>query len=96
MSNNPRIAIVGAGLGGLRRPPFCKTAGFKVDVFEQAPAFSRLGAGIHMGPNVLKIFRRLGIEDAVVEMGAKPDFWFSRDGQTGDYLAAHSLWRVRR
>ena len=87
MSFKTQIAIVGAGLGGAAAAALLQNSGFKVDVFEQAPAFSRLGAGIHMGPNVLKIFRRLGIEDAVVEMGAKPDFWFSRDGETGDYLA---------
>jgi 6-hydroxynicotinate 3-monooxygenase len=82
-----RIAIVGAGLGGTAAAALLQRAGFKVDVYDQAPAFSRLGAGIHMGPNVLKVFRRLGIEDALVEMGSKPDFWFSRDGQTGDYLS---------
>jgi 6-hydroxynicotinate 3-monooxygenase len=82
-----RIAIVGGGLGGVAAGALLQRAGFKVDIYEQAPAFSRLGAGIHMGPNVLKIFRRLGIEDALVAMGAKPDYWFSRDGATGDYLS---------
>lgn len=83
----PRIAIVGAGLGGACTASLLQKAGFHVDVFEQASAFSRLGAGIHMGPNVMKIFRRMGIEDAAVDMGSKPDFWMSRDGVTGDYLS---------
>ena len=83
----PRIAIVGAGLGGACTASLLQKAGFDADVFEQAPAFSRLGAGIHMGPNVMKIFRRMGIEDAAVDMGSKPDFWMSRDGATGDYLS---------
>ncbi|SHN61792.1 FAD-dependent monooxygenase [Bradyrhizobium erythrophlei] len=83
----PRIAIVGAGLGGACTASLLQKAGFHVDVFEQAPVFSRLGAGIHMGPNVMKIFRRMGIEDAAVDMGSKPDFWMSRDGVTGDYLS---------
>lgn len=87
MSNTPRIAIVGAGLGGACAASLLQKAGFQVDVFDQAPAFSRLGAGIHMGPNVMKIFRRMGIEDAVADLGSKPDFWMSRDGITGDYLS---------
>ena len=82
-----RIAIVGAGLGGAAAGALLQQAGFAVDVFDQAPEFTRLGAGIHVGPNVLKIFRRLGIEDALVAMGSQPDFWFSRDGATGDYLS---------
>lgn len=85
--SQPRIAIVGAGLGGAAAAALLQRSGFAVEVFEQAPAFSRLGAGIHMGPNVLKIFRRLGIEEAVSAMSSHPDHWMSRDGETGDYLA---------
>lgn len=82
-----KIAIIGAGLGGAAAGALLQRAGFSVDVFEQAAAFSRLGAGIHMGPNVMKIFRRLGIEDAVSRLGSHPDHWMSRDGATGDYLS---------
>lgn len=73
MSKQPRIAVVGAGLGRRRRRAAAK-AGFTVDLYEQSPAFSRLGAGIHMGPNVLKIFRRLGIEQRLEQMASHPDF----------------------
>lgn len=82
-----RVAIVGAGLGGAAAAALLQQAGLTVDVYEQSPTFSRLGAGIHIGPNVLKIFRRIGIEDALVTMGSNPDFWLSRDGMTGDYLS---------
>ncbi|WP_279483607.1 FAD-dependent monooxygenase [Aureimonas sp. SK2] len=87
MQPGSRIAVVGAGLGGVAAAALLQKAGFQVDVYEQAPAFSRVGAGIHMGPNVLKIFRRIGIEDALVAIASKPDFWFSRDGETGEYLS---------
>ncbi|POC75450.1 6-hydroxynicotinate 3-monooxygenase, partial [Vibrio vulnificus] len=68
MSKQPRIAVVGAGLGGAAAAGLLQKAGFTVDLYEQSPAFSRLGAGIHMGPNVLKIFRRLGIEQRLEQM----------------------------
>ena len=87
MSNQTRIAIVGAGLGGAAAGALLQKAGFQVDVFEQAPAFSRLGAGIHMGPNVMKIFRHLGIEEKLLTMSSRPDFWFSRDGESGEYMS---------
>lgn len=81
-----RIAIVGAGLGGAAAAASLQQAGFEVDLYEQAPHFARLGAGIHMGPNVLKIFRRQGIEKQLEAMGSHPEFWFSRD-QDGEYLS---------
>lgn len=87
MEKTVKIAIVGAGLGGAAAATLLQQAGFEVEVFEQAPEFSRLGAGIHVGPNVMKIFRRMGLEKALDDMGSHPDFWFSRDGETGDYLS---------
>ena len=55
MSSQPRIAIVGAGLGGAAAAALMAQAGLNVRVYEQAPSFSRQGAGIHVGPNVMKI-----------------------------------------
>ncbi|CAM3336871.1 FAD-dependent monooxygenase [Paracoccus nototheniae] len=81
------IAVIGAGLGGAAAAALLNEAGFSVDVFEQAPEFVRLGAGIHIGPNVMKIFRTLGLEDRLAAIGSHPDHWFSRDGMTGEYLS---------
>ncbi|MBA4205881.1 MAG: 6-hydroxynicotinate 3-monooxygenase [Polymorphum sp.] len=81
------IAVIGAGLGGAAAAALLAGAGFSVHTFEQAPIFTRLGAGIHIGPNVMKIFRRIGIEKKLESIGSHPDFWFSRDGNTGDYLS---------
>ncbi|HBY35765.1 MAG TPA: 6-hydroxynicotinate 3-monooxygenase, partial [Delftia acidovorans] len=36
---------------------------------------------------VMKILRRIGIEDALNEQGSHPDYWYSRHWQTGDVLA---------
>ncbi|MFK0166394.1 FAD-dependent monooxygenase [Rhizobium sp. NPDC090279] len=82
-----KIAIIGAGLGGAVAGSLLQHAGFDVDVYEQAPTFARLGAGIHMGPNVLKIFERIGVAEKVVSISSTPKFWFSRDGLSGDYLS---------
>lgn len=91
MRRPQKIAVIGAGLGGAAAGALLQQAGFTVDVYEQAESFSRLGAGIHVGPNVMKVFRRLGLEDALSAMGSHPDHWFSRDGETGDYLARIKL-----
>lgn len=81
------IAVIGAGLGGAAAAAVLAQAGFSVHTYEQAGAFSRLGAGIHIGPNVMKIFRTLGIADTLADIGAHPSHWYSRDGNTGEYLS---------
>jgi 2-polyprenyl-6-methoxyphenol hydroxylase-like FAD-dependent oxidoreductase len=40
------IAIVGGGMGGLAAACAMGRAGLKVDVFEQAPKFEEVGAGL--------------------------------------------------
>lgn len=101
MDKSVKIAIVGAGLGGAAAATLLQKAGFDVEVYEQAPEFSRLGAGIHVGPNGMKVFRRMGLEKALEDMGSHPDFWLSRDGNSGDYLSRIPLGdfakkRIRR
>lgn len=81
------IAVIGAGLGGAAAAALLADAGFSVHSFEQAPEFNRLGAGIHIGPNVMKIFRQIGLEDTLAKIGSHPSHWFSRDGNTGEYLS---------
>jgi 6-hydroxynicotinate 3-monooxygenase len=85
--SKPRIAIVGAGLGGIAAALLLRQEGFGSTLYEQAPAFSRLGAGIHVGPNVMKIMRRLGLEQRMEAMGSHPDFWHSRNWNDGALLS---------
>ncbi len=87
MQKKPRIAVIGAGLGGAAITALMEQAGFNVHLYEQAPAFSRLGAGIHLGPNVMKVMRRIGIEDELNRTGSHPDYWYSRDWKTGEIIA---------
>jgi 2-polyprenyl-6-methoxyphenol hydroxylase-like FAD-dependent oxidoreductase len=70
-TNEPRllnIAIVGAGIGGLAAASLLTRAGHTVNVYEQAPRFARVGAGIQMAPNAVKVLRALGIEQ---QLGAR-------------------------
>ncbi|TMJ66419.1 MAG: FAD-binding protein [Alphaproteobacteria bacterium] len=86
MNRRNRIAVVGAGLGGLTCAAFLQREGFTVTVYEQAPAFSRIGAGIILSANVMKVLRRLGIERSLLETGIRPDAFVSRAWNTGETL----------
>ena len=59
MNKAKKIAVIGAGLGGASMGLLLKRAGFDVDVYEQAAEFSRLGAGIHIGPNIMMAQKQL-------------------------------------
>ena len=86
MNRRNRIAVVGAGLGGLTCAAFLQREGFAVTVYEQASAFSRIGAGIILSANVMKVLRRLGIERSLLETGIRPDAFVSRAWDTGETL----------
>ncbi len=83
MDRKTRIAVVGAGLGGLTAGGFLQRAGFPTMVYEQAPTFSRIGAGIILSANATKVLRRLGIEQDLIATGIKPECYISRAWDTG-------------
>lgn len=84
MDRSTRIAVLGAGLGGLTVAGLFQRAGFPVTVYEQTPSFSRIGAGIILGANAAKVLRRLELERGLVETGIRPDAFVSRAWDTGE------------
>ena len=69
MRRTTKIAVIGAGLGGMTVAGLLQRHGFSVKVYEQASAFSRIGAGIHLSSNVMLVMRRLGIEQTLSDIG---------------------------
>ncbi len=73
------FAIVGAGLGGCSIAALLQSYGYNVKVYEQAENFLKLGAGIHLSPNVVKLLEVLGIDQHLIDKAAKPNAFISRD-----------------
>ena len=86
MRRTAEIAVIGAGLGGMTVAGLLQRFGFSVKVYEQASAFSRIGAGIHLSSNVMLVMRRLGIEKTLSDIGLHPDAFVSRKWDTGETL----------
>jgi 6-hydroxynicotinate 3-monooxygenase len=86
MDRKTRIAVVGAGLGGMTVTGFLQRAGFDATIYEQAPSFSRIGAGIILSSNATKVLRRLGVEQMLVDTGIKADCYISRAWDSGETL----------
>ena len=86
MTGQPlRIAVIGAGIGGLTAALSLRRAGFDVDIYEQAPALTHIGGGINMGPNAARILIRLGLGEGLLRDGVCPGSTHQRrwdDGRT--------------
>ena len=78
------VAIVGAGMGGLATAAALRRVGIEVAVYEQATQFARLGAGIQVGCNAMKVLRGLGLESRLRGGSFYPRSWNNRDWRTGD------------
>jgi salicylate hydroxylase len=72
VARNIRVAIIGAGLGGLAAAGALRQHGIEVVVYERAPQLGEVGAGIQLGPNAVKVLRALGLERALRPLIAEP------------------------
>lgn len=79
MPSARRIAIVGAGLGGLAAAIALRRQGFEVRVYEQAAELAEFGAGITISPNSVKVFRALELGDKLHKIGTEPQGLTWRD-----------------
>ena len=82
-----RVAIVGAGLGGLAAALFLRRAGIDATVYEQATELREVGAGIVVSPNMARPLRRLGLGDALGRIAVRLESgWEFRRWQDGRVL----------
>ena len=72
MARNIRVALIGAGLGGLAAACALHQHGFEILVYERAPELGEVGAGIQLGPNAVKVLRALGIEPELRVLACEP------------------------
>ena len=86
-----KIAVIGAGIGGLAVAAALRRIGLEVDVYEQAERFARVGAGIQQSPNAMRVHRGLGIEARLRDVAFAPATSLNRDGVTGAVTNDHPL-----
>src|SRR6185437_2315660 len=69
MAASDRIAIIGAGIGGLCAALSLLRHGIEVDVYEQAPELKELGAGVQISSNGTRVLYALGLGEAIERVG---------------------------
>jgi salicylate hydroxylase len=80
------VEIVGGGIGGTAAALCLLRSGIDVHVYEQARELREVGAGIQISPNASRVLHRLGLADALADMGVKPLAWHQRRWQDGRTL----------
>ena len=70
------VAIVGGGIGGLALAIGLRHQGISVQIYEAAPAFAEIGAGIAFGPNAISAMYLIdpAIRDAFRRLATKNGF----------------------
>ena len=81
-----RIAIIGAGIGGMTAAVTLAQKGFKVNIFEQAPELSEVGAGLTVTPNATKGLIYLGLGQAMEKIGMAHELQGVRHYQTKEMI----------
>jgi 2-polyprenyl-6-methoxyphenol hydroxylase-like FAD-dependent oxidoreductase len=72
MARRIRVAVIGAGLGGLAAAAALRQRGIEVALYERAPELGEVGAGIQLGPNAVRVLRALGVEAPLRTLACEP------------------------
>jgi salicylate hydroxylase len=90
MTERP-IAIVGAGICGLACAIALARIGRKVEIYEQAAKFRRIGAAINLGPNAVVVLDGLGLGPALRQTAHVAAWRSSRVYDTGVETSRNDL-----
>jgi salicylate hydroxylase len=81
-----QILIAGGGIGGLAAALACSRSGWPVQLLERAREFGEVGAGIQMGPNVVRVLQGWGLAQELNQVAAFPDMLRVRSAASGEEL----------
>ena len=86
-----QVLIAGGGIGGLAAALGASRGGWDVRLYERAPAFSEVGAGVQLGPNVVRRLQAWGLQQALHAVAAVPERLQVRSALSGRELAVTPL-----
>ncbi|HEV8723306.1 MAG TPA: FAD-dependent monooxygenase [Candidatus Binatia bacterium] len=86
-----KILIAGAGIGGLTAASCLMKAGYDVEIYEQAPELSEIGAGIQLSANAMHVLNGLGLGKAIAKLSVRPAAYVFRLHDTGEIIGQFPL-----
>ncbi|CAG7985332.1 unnamed protein product [Penicillium olsonii] len=84
-----RVAIVGGGLGGMAFLNAALYTGLKnVQLYEQAPQFGEVGAGVNITSNANRVLDAFGLQESMMRKSSRklPCYMEYHNYKTGDYV----------
>lgn len=87
MPRKPKVAVIGAGIGGLTAAVALHQRDIDVEVYEQSPQIAEIGAGVSLSPNAVKAFRALGLDAPITAIGFESDNQLVRAWNSGDVIS---------
>lgn len=91
-----KLLIAGAGMGGLAAALGCSRTGAQVRVLERTAQLAEVGAGIQLGPNVMRRLHAWGLEGALKQVVALPERLRVRHALDGTLLGELPLGESAR
>lgn len=81
-----QILVAGGGIGGLAAALALTRRGTPVQLLEQSAVFGEVGAGIQLGPNVVRVLESWGLGEALKRVAAFPERLRVRNAMNGSVL----------
>jgi len=85
------LMIVGGGIGGLATALAAAEAEIPATVFEQAPQFGEVGAGLQLAPNAMAVLDRFGVLEEINKVAVFPKRLVLKDIYSGEELVTLDL-----
>ena len=85
------LMIVGGGIGGLATALAAAEAEIPATVFEQAPQFGEVGAGLQLAPNAMAVLDRFGVLEEINKVAVFPKRLVLKDIYSGKELVTLDL-----
>ena len=91
-----RVLVAGGGIGGLTAALCLTRAGFEAAVFEQAPEFTEVGAGLQLSPNGSRVLHHLRLAPQLEARAFLPDGTEFRHWRSGKVISRSALGQTVR
>lgn len=84
-----KIAIIGAGIGGLTLALALREQGIDAQLYEQTDELREVGAAVALSANATRFYERMGLHAAFDAVCAEIPALIYRDGRSGEVIGQH-------
>src|SRR6188474_3034507 len=88
-ANSRRIAVIGAGIGGLTLAIALRQYGISVDLYEQTTELREVGAAVALSANATRVFEQFGLATQFASRWFEVSALIYRDGRSGRLIGKH-------